>query len=59
MYKNYIMNKAVLLLCSLLLLVLSANVSMAQDYKSAVGLKFGGYENGISLKYFINSFAAL
>ncbi|WP_295793236.1 hypothetical protein [Mucilaginibacter sp.] len=24
----------------------------AQDYKTAVGLKFGGYENGISGKYF-------
>jgi hypothetical protein len=26
--------------------------SKAQDYKTAVGLKFGGYENGISVKYF-------
>jgi len=26
--------------------------SNAQDYKTAVGLKFGGYENGLSIKYF-------
>ena len=26
--------------------------SQAQDYKTAVGLKFGGYENGFSGKYF-------
>jgi hypothetical protein len=26
--------------------------SSAQDYKTAVGLKFGGYENGVSIKYF-------
>ncbi len=24
----------------------------AQDYKTAVGLKFGGYESGVSVKYF-------
>jgi len=28
-------------------------------YKSAVGLKFGGYENGISLKYFTDNRVAL
>src|SRR5665213_3037618 len=33
--------------------------SNAQDYKTAVGLKFGGYENGISVKYFTTSFVAL
>jgi len=33
--------------------------SNAQDYKAAVGLKFGGYENGISVKYFTTSFVAL
>ncbi|MDB5032557.1 hypothetical protein [Mucilaginibacter sp.] len=27
----------------------------AQDYKSAVGLKFGGYENGISGKVFVDN----
>jgi len=26
--------------------------SNAQDYQTAVGLKFGGYENGLSIKYF-------
>ena len=29
--------------------------SNAQDYKTAVGLKFGGYENGISAKYFTDA----
>ncbi|PLW90134.1 MAG: hypothetical protein C0154_07980, partial [Mucilaginibacter sp.] len=31
----------------------------AQDYKTAVGLKFGGYENGPSIKYFMNEGTAL
>ena len=33
--------------------------SSAQDYKTAVGLKFGGYENGISAKYFTTNDVAL
>lgn len=33
--------------------------SNAQDYKWAAGLKFGGYENGISGKYFMQSNVAL
>lgn len=33
--------------------------SNTQDYKTAVGLKFGGYENGISLKYFTTNTVAL
>ncbi|RYU90746.1 hypothetical protein EWM62_08870 [Mucilaginibacter terrigena] len=44
------------LLTSFLLL---ANRSHAQDYKTAVGIKFGGYENGPSIKYFMNSNTAL
>ena len=31
----------------------------AQNYQMAVGLKFGGYENGISAKYFTSSDIAL
>ncbi|HVW97885.1 MAG TPA: hypothetical protein VHA56_18085 [Mucilaginibacter sp.] len=31
----------------------------AQDYKAALGLKFGGYENGFSGKYFMTSDVAL
>jgi len=31
-----------------------ANRTKAQDYKVAAGLKFGGYENGISGKYFMD-----
>ena len=33
--------------------------SNAQDYKTAVGVKFGGYENGISVKYFTTNIVAL
>lgn len=33
--------------------------SDAQDYKTAVGLKFGGFENGPSIKYFMNSSTAI
>ena len=39
--------------------LLVANRSNAQDYKWAAGLKFGGYENGISGKYFMQSNVAL
>lgn len=35
------------------------HTSKAQDYTGAVGLKFGGYENGISLKYFTSNDVAL
>jgi hypothetical protein len=45
-----------LLLISFLLL---SKRSEAQDYKTAVGLKFGGFENGPSIKYFMNSNTAL
>jgi hypothetical protein len=33
--------------------------SAAQDYKTALGLKFGGYENGPSIKYFMLNSVAL
>jgi hypothetical protein len=33
--------------------------SNAQDYKTAVGAKFGGFENGFSLKYFMMNDVAL
>lgn len=45
-----------LILCTFLL---AANRSQAQDYKTAVGLKFGGYENGFSVKYFMDDRTAL
>jgi hypothetical protein len=44
------------ILCSFLLI---ANRSQAQDYKTAVGLKFGGYENGFSVKHFLDQGTAL
>ncbi|MFD0793512.1 hypothetical protein ACFQZX_07770 [Mucilaginibacter litoreus] len=46
---------ALLLTCFLLF----SKRSDAQDYRTAVGLKFGGYENGPSVKYFLNESAAL
>src|SRR5260221_8593875 len=33
--------------------------SNAQDYKTAVGAKFGGFENGFALKYFMMNDVAL
>jgi len=40
-------------------ILLVSKQSNAQDYKTALGLKFGGYENGISVKYFTTSDIAL
>ncbi len=37
----------------------AASQAAAQDYQSAVGLKFGGYENGLSLKYMLPDAHAL
>ncbi|MEO7214778.1 hypothetical protein [Mucilaginibacter sp.] len=44
------------ILCSFLLI---ANRSQAQDYKTAAGVKFGGYENGFSVKHFLDERTAL
>ncbi|ASU35944.1 hypothetical protein [Mucilaginibacter xinganensis] len=50
-----------LLVCSFILasFLLISSRSNAQEYKTAVGLKFGGYENGISAKYFTTNDVAL
>ena len=40
-------------------LLFFASRSQAQDYKMALGLKFGGYENGISGKYFLDKGTAI
>jgi hypothetical protein len=50
-----------LLICTFILasFLLISKRSSAQDYKAAVGLKFGGYENGISAKYFTTNDVAL
>jgi len=50
-----------LLICTFILasFLLISQRSNAQDYKTAVGLKFGGYENGISAKYFTTDDVAL
>ncbi|MGV8880002.1 MAG: hypothetical protein ACOH2A_13335 [Sphingobacteriaceae bacterium] len=33
--------------------------AQAQDYNTAIGLKFGGYENGLSIKHFTSKDVAL
>jgi hypothetical protein len=38
---------------------LIAKKSAAQDYKTALGVKFGGYENGFSVKHFIEPNTAI
>jgi len=60
------MKKALLYLFIASALIFSGKKSMAQstpaktdDYQIAAGLKFGGYENGISGKYFMNNSTAL
>ncbi len=57
-----IMKKTSYLLFILITFFVSKN-SIAQDYKPnyqfAAGLKFGGYENGISGKYFMNGTTSL
>lgn len=57
--KQLFMKKLVLSLALLISAVLITNRSQAQaqvqdsqDYKTAVGAKFGAYENGLSVKYF-------
>jgi hypothetical protein len=46
--------------CSLTVLIaLTAKLANAQDYKTALGVKFGGYENGFSVKYFPQNNVAL
>jgi hypothetical protein len=39
--------------------LLISNQTKAQDYQTAVGLKAGGYENGLSVKYFTTKDVAL
>ncbi|MVN90339.1 hypothetical protein [Mucilaginibacter aquatilis] len=53
------MKKTALLIAFIACIVLSQQSAKAQSYKSAVGLKFGGYENGLSGKYFLNETNAI
>jgi hypothetical protein len=53
------MKKIILSLIVTASLLSFSKLSNAQDYKTAVGLKFGGFENGISLKYFMEQDVAL
>ena len=49
-----------LLIAALVVLTFFTSTSLrAQSYQTAVGAKFGGYENGLSVKYFLHSDAAL
>jgi len=57
------MKKVIYLLLTLTAFVFAGNTSKAQEYKPnyqfALGLKFGGYENGIAGKYFIDNSTSL
>jgi len=53
------MKKLISLALILASFLLISTRSAAQDYKTAVGLKFGGYENGPSIKYFMENSIAL
>lgn len=53
------MKKTLLLLVSAFTILFVADSAKAQDYNTAVGLKFGGYENGISVKHFTDESTAL
>ncbi|OOQ58243.1 hypothetical protein [Mucilaginibacter pedocola] len=53
------MKKLFLIALTACTFLLISNRSQAQDYKTAVGLKFGGYENGLSVKYFVDEGTAL
>jgi len=53
------MKKTALLLITAAFFMLFQQKANAQLYKGAVGLKFGGYENGITGKYFLDKSAAI
>jgi hypothetical protein len=53
------MKKLLFGLLFLVSILLIGKQSSAQGYQTAVGLKFGGYENGLSIKYFTTSDIAL
>ncbi|TSD67860.1 hypothetical protein FFF34_010865 [Inquilinus sp. KBS0705] len=46
------MKKIPLIALVLTCFLFASKRSLAQDYKTALGLKFGGFENGLSVKYF-------
>lgn len=56
-----LMKKFIVYTCITVCALLASKHSNAQqqDYKTAVGLKFGGYENGLSVKYFTTNDVAL
>jgi len=53
------MKKTTYILAICIAFLLASKRGNAQDYKWAAGLKFGGYESGISGKYFLQSNVAL
>jgi hypothetical protein len=53
------MKKLLFYLLPLFSILMISQRSSAQDYRTAIGLKFGGYENGPSIKYFTNDAVAL
>jgi hypothetical protein len=53
------MKKIIFSLFGLLTALLVSKNANAQNYTAAAGLKFGGYESGVSIKYFANTMVSL
>ncbi len=53
------MKKSFYVIITSLLFLFIAGRANAQDYQTAVGIKLGGYENGLSVKHFTNATTAL
>ena len=53
------MKKILLSTILFVFILILSNRSNAQNYESAAGLKFGGYENGLSYKYFMTTDVSL
>ncbi|MFD0748668.1 hypothetical protein ACFQZS_00850 [Mucilaginibacter calamicampi] len=53
------MKKTIYFLAIFISFLVTSKRGSAQDYKWAAGLKFGGYESGVSGKYFMQSNVAL
>jgi hypothetical protein len=53
------MKKLALITLTFTCVLFAASRTVAQDYKTALGVKFGGYENGFSVKYFMDQSTAL
>jgi hypothetical protein len=57
--KHVSMKKIILSLFSLLIIMMMSKQSNAQNYQTALGLKFGGFESGVCFKYFATNTVSL